>query len=150
VRGVDLKSAENFPHTRRFIPTCVGWMPRISFASWKNSVHPHVRGVDLWGLIHQPFKRAVHPHVRGVDACRCRFRACVCGSSPRAWGGLKCFLTRWKRRPVHPHVRGVDAIPSRASVLKTNGSSPRAWGGCISLTMVLIVKSGSSPRAWGG
>jgi len=54
-------------HPARFIPTCVGSMPRLRYAARPWTVHPHMRG----------------EHVRISQASTTRV-----GSSPHAWGAL--------------------------------------------------------------
>jgi len=53
------------PESRRFIPTCVGNMPRCK---------ARMAGV------------AVHPHVCGEHNSPSACPPCMCGSSPRVWG----------------------------------------------------------------
>ena len=92
--------------------------------------------------------RTAHPHVRGEDFGRGSITPPLCGSPPRAWGGLlghlvnlglqrltpTCVGRTGRQRPfagaaaAHPHVRGEDCAASELRRL-SSGSPPRAWGG---------------------
>ncbi len=110
----------------RSIPTCVGLT--VPTRGWRGcrSVHPHVRGAHVAGVV-----------VGATDR----------GPSPRAWGsqprhdadelvgrsiptcvGLTVLRGRVRvTPPVHPHVRGAHSEYTSASSACA-GPSPRAWG----------------------
>ena len=149
--GADFWTWSRHRRRRRFIPTCVGQMPRYATAS----VSSRGSSPRAWGRcgVCRCFSQtnAVHPHVRGADRRGCRTNTRACGSSPRAWGRFCEHLSEREVIPVHPHVRGADTlvttmkcmIPSvhphvrgadascGASCGAGRGSSPRAWGRCI-------------------
>ena len=112
-------------HTR-FTPTCVG-----------KTLPPH------------PLPRccSVHPHVRGEDVFMFVRRTAAVGSPPRAWGRLRQFdsispitwftptcvgktgnqLATSIELTVHTHVRGED-VELLIFQSRDAGSPPRAWG----------------------
>ena len=131
-----------------FIPTCVGQTTSYYiYLRGFNGSSPHA-----WGRLpaskRRPKRTSVHPHMRGADIWPTLTRASGYGSSPHAWGRLVfvgvivssnsvhphmrgadlCILPGSSRfRPVHPHMRGADKrdVPLRAD---RAGSSPHAWG----------------------
>ena len=112
--------------TRRFIPTPVGNMARLSAAPASPPVHPHACGEHL-------------PKIRKL--------ADQLGSSPRLWGTCLgsvriAFSLRFIPTPVgnigysdekprieavHPHACGEHPV-GYANPSSTAGSSPRLWG----------------------
>ena len=111
----------------RFIPTCVGRLPRM-----------HV----------SPITVTVHPHLCGAVSLNDCMEDLGFGSSPPVWGGSHhpCRLARPQRfiptcvgrlhalfflchvHSVHPHLCG--AVKSCCGVTdKRYGSSPPVWGG---------------------
>ena len=90
------------------------------------SVHPHVRGEEMLGLVPELALPGSPPRAwgRGVRrlalVCRGRFTPTCVGKSRRPQGGEVRFQ-------VHPHVRGEETVAT-PSVPATHGSPPRAWG----------------------
>ena len=133
----------------RFIPTCVGQMAVYgviaravvgssphTWGRWTLlfprqrclSVHPHMRGADVWSS-HIPFaSRSVHPHMRGADVL--------------PYASL-LSLSRFIPTCVGQMLAGACHEKTE------NGSSPHAWGRCCCVMAHLAKSSGSSPHAWG-
>ena len=129
----------------RFIPTCVGNTQAATRLPYQHAVHPHVRG---------EYKGAIHAH--GFDD----------GSSPRAWGILRCpqkTAVRLRFIPtcvgntgqggrncaavsVHPHVRGEYRIKCPKKRISVH---PHVRGEYKIKNDAMSDQDGSSPRAWG-
>ena len=113
---------------------------------WKCWFIPTYVGNRAFPLIFKPFT-TVHPHVRGEQLWMTKCRKCLGGSSPRTWGTVRAeradlgngrFIptyvgNRCRLRftaspfPVHPHVRGEQQIVN-CDLFFDPGSSPRTWG----------------------
>ena len=135
------------PRLQRFIPTCVGNMPRSSSPAHTPSVHPHVCGEhvgggryklggsrfiptcvgNIWRFIVWTWRVVVHPHVCGEHDMPTHFRRID--------------------QSVHPHVCGEHPEWRRAIFVRF-GSSPRVWGTWL-LPRQGRSSGGSSPRVWG-
>ena len=90
------------------------------------SVHPHVRGDDLFATLKLDTADGSPPRAwgrRGPRSCgtgRTRFTPTCVGTTPLPPSGPRSV-------PVHPHVRGDDWC-GRCPVGVCVGSPPRAWG----------------------
>ncbi len=131
----------------RFTPTCVGTTRSRPKSRPRRTVHPHVRGDDVWEVGLPAWRIGSPPRAWGrqppIPAPRHvdRFTpTCVGttrtsrpgprsapGSPPRAWGRRPPGGEAPARLPVHPHVRGDDSRYDRLLAGRV-GSPPRAWG----------------------
>ena len=114
----------------RFIPTCVGQMDH-SAARWaRYSVHPHMRGADLfvYSILH--LRCGSSPHAWGRYLQLLRLPVDV-RFIPTCVGQMRTTIAALRWITVHPHMRGADVngYPIRSGCC---GSSPHAWGRCCS------------------
>jgi len=132
---------------RRFIPTCVGNIPRpLTIAWWMRGSSPRVWGTsvppfpqrhrcrfiptcvgNMGDLFHKDVPVSVHPHVCGEHlffgvASRLHLRFI-----PTCVGNIVCCRPSGLPSPVHPHVCGEHGASRRKRVIGI-GSSPRVWG----------------------
>ena len=111
---------------RRFTPTGVGTMCRITHAGTGSSVHPHGRGDN-----------ASSPGA--ASSCN--------GSPPRAWG--QCHNSWGLSHHIRFTPTGVGTMPLRAMPSKANPVHPHGRGDNDARGVGDPAPVGSPPRAWG-
>ncbi len=89
-----------------------------------------------------------HPRERGEDLSSMREQALTEGSSPRARGGLLCWLGEWARVGLIPASAG-RTIASQ-NLRRSTTAHPRERGEDDRKVEELHQEMGSSPRARGG
>src|SRR5439155_646865 len=107
-------------------PTCVGTIPAWGVSVVSATVHPHMRGDNVYNWIAAVPALGSPPHAWGQSPAR--FHACAL---PRftptcvvtmCTTGLLLSLS-----PVHPHMRGDNRVGYRHA-RGIRGSPPHAWG----------------------
>ena len=157
--------ARDYLHSR-FTPTCVGTMLLCCARYVRLTVHPHMRGDNLLGVLPSSSPHPVHPHMRGDNAtssgglAHMRFtptcvgtiiqrpcRSAPDGSPPHAWGQYRAAMPERSRSRFTPTCVGTIRRCQCCTV--PGGSPPHAWGQLSSAHDRRHCVIGSPPHAWG-
>ncbi len=121
-------------HRFRFTPTCVGTMASGRSPCPSRTVHPHMRGDNIFAGNKSSPTLGSPPHAWGqcrsdrLEVRRVRF-------TPTCVGTIVQRAPRMKHLAVHPHMRGDNVVHDVLSQIPT-GSPPHAWGQCGQLDQI--------------
>ena len=140
----------------RFTPTCVGTIPAWGVSVVSATVHPHMRGDNVYNWIAAVPALGSPPHAWGQSPAR--FHACALTRfTPTCVGTMTSSCAMTAQTSVHPHMRGDNVSLSFLSI-SAAGSPPHAWGQFFWLHVSLqrrrftptCVGTMGDPRSWSG